>query len=81
MILVLKLVKIKFSILFYLQINVKILKGAVKITPCHDINDYETGLRHKLPFKQILDDDGRLINVPDEFSVILIFSKLRLNKT
>ncbi|KAF5286724.1 hypothetical protein FQR65_LT12457 [Abscondita terminalis] len=32
--------------------------GAVKITPAHDPNDYEVGLRHNLPFLTILDDSG-----------------------
>ncbi len=32
--------------------------GAVKITPAHDNNDFECGLRHKLPFINILDDRG-----------------------
>ncbi|TFK80279.1 hypothetical protein K466DRAFT_504183 [Polyporus arcularius HHB13444] len=32
--------------------------GAVKITPAHDPNDYEVGIRHKLPFINILNDDG-----------------------
>ncbi|KAG8735288.1 hypothetical protein FRC10_010763 [Ceratobasidium sp. 414] len=32
--------------------------GAVKITPAHDPNDYEVGLRHKLEFINILNDDG-----------------------
>ncbi|KAI0808098.1 tRNA synthetases class I-domain-containing protein [Fomes fomentarius] len=32
--------------------------GAVKITPAHDPNDYEMGLRHNLPFINILNDDG-----------------------
>ena len=30
--------------------------GAVKITPAHDHDDYETGLRHSLPMPTILDD-------------------------
>ena len=34
--------------------------GAVKITPAHDPNDYECGKRHKLPFINILNDDGTL---------------------
>lgn len=34
--------------------------GAVKITPAHDPNDYEVGVRHKLPFLNILNDDGTL---------------------
>ena len=32
--------------------------GAVKITPAHDPNDFEVGLRHKLPMIRILNDDG-----------------------
>ncbi|GAB6021894.1 Valine--tRNA ligase [Chamberlinius hualienensis] len=35
--------------------------GAVKITPAHDHNDYEVGLRHNLSFINILDDDGTII--------------------
>ncbi|KAF9650388.1 hypothetical protein BDM02DRAFT_3185428 [Thelephora ganbajun] len=34
--------------------------GAVKITPAHDGNDYEVGIRHNLPFINILNDDGTL---------------------
>ncbi|KAK6034060.1 Anticodon-binding domain protein [Cooperia oncophora] len=32
--------------------------GAVKITPAHDHNDYEVGIRHKLPFITCINDDG-----------------------
>jgi valyl-tRNA synthetase len=34
--------------------------GAVKITPAHDANDYQTGLRHLLPQIDIMDDTGQL---------------------
>jgi valyl-tRNA synthetase len=34
--------------------------GAVKITPAHDPNDYEIGLRHELPMIDIMDDDAVL---------------------
>ena len=34
--------------------------GAVKITPAHDPNDYEVGIRHGLEFINILNDDGTL---------------------
>ena len=30
--------------------------GAVKVTPAHDFNDYETGLRHHLPMISIFDE-------------------------
>ena len=34
--------------------------GCLKVTPAHDLNDYELGLKHKLPVIDILDDDGKL---------------------
>jgi valyl-tRNA synthetase len=34
--------------------------GAVKITPAHDHDDHETGLRHGLPMVTVLDDEGRV---------------------
>lgn len=39
--------------------------GAVKITPAHDPNDFEVGKRHDLPRPQVIDFDGRMINVPE----------------
>lgn len=32
--------------------------GAVKITPAHDPNDFELGLRHKLPVIAVIGEDG-----------------------
>lgn len=34
--------------------------GCLKITPAHDINDYEIGMRHNLESIDILNDDGTL---------------------
>lgn len=34
--------------------------GAVKVTPGHDFNDYQCGLRHDLPMINILNPDGTL---------------------
>ncbi len=34
--------------------------GCLKVTPAHDLNDYELGIKHKLPVIDILDDDGFL---------------------
>ena len=36
--------------------------GAVKMTPCHDPNDYEVGLRHDLEQIQCIDEDAKIIN-------------------
>jgi valyl-tRNA synthetase len=35
--------------------------GAVKVTPGHDPNDFEIGLRHKLKVVNVIGEDGRMI--------------------
>lgn len=34
--------------------------GCLKVTPAHDLNDYELGIKHNLEVIDILDEDGRL---------------------
>jgi valyl-tRNA synthetase len=34
--------------------------GCLKVTPAHDVNDYEIGLRHKLPVIDTISNDGTL---------------------
>ncbi|CAM6006246.1 unnamed protein product [Sphagnum balticum] len=34
--------------------------GALKITPAHDANDWEVGLRHKLPAPMVIGPEGKL---------------------
>jgi valyl-tRNA synthetase len=34
--------------------------GVVKITPAHDPNDFEVGLRHQLPQIRVMNDDGTM---------------------
>ena len=41
--------------------------GALKITPAHDINDYEIGQRHNLPVIDIFNDDGTLSEKAEVF--------------
>ena len=42
--------------------------GMVKITPAHDPNDWEVGLRHNLPVVNLLNPDGTLNdNVPEKY--------------
>jgi len=38
--------------------------GAVKVTPGHDVTDYEIGERHHLEVRTILHLDGRM-NIPE----------------
>ena len=41
--------------------------GAVKVTPAHDPNDFEIGLRHQLPMPSILDTKGRIVDTGTQF--------------
>lgn len=42
--------------------------GAVKVTPAHDPNDFDIGERHNLERIQVIDFDGKMINVPAQFA-------------
>jgi len=43
--------------------------GALKITPGHDINDFEIGRRHGLPHPSVIGEDGRMNgDVPERFT-------------
>jgi valyl-tRNA synthetase len=42
--------------------------GCVKVTPAHDLNDFEMGKRHNLPIINILNKDGTLNDNAGEFS-------------
>ena len=41
--------------------------GAVKVTPAHDVNDFEIGQRHNLPTLVILDAAGKVIGTNTAF--------------
>ncbi|MFL5789644.1 MAG: valine--tRNA ligase [Flavisolibacter sp.] len=41
--------------------------GALKITPAHDINDYNLGLKHNLPVIDTLNEDGTLSAAAEVF--------------
>lgn len=40
--------------------------GVVKITPAHDFNDYQVGLRHNLPLINILTPEAKIIGGDDD---------------
>ena len=42
--------------------------GVVKITPAHDPNDFEVGLRHKLPVINVLTEDAKIVDDYPEFA-------------
>ena len=41
--------------------------GAVKITPAHDMNDYQAGLRHNLEIIEVFDENFRMGNLVPEY--------------
>jgi valine--tRNA ligase len=41
-------------------VDIEFGTGALKITPAHDINDYEIGLKHQLPIIDTFTDEGKL---------------------
>lgn len=41
--------------------------GAVKITPAHDMNDYQAGLRHNLEIIEVFDDNFKMGNLVPEY--------------
>lgn len=47
--------------------NLEFGTGVVKITPAHDPNDFEVGLRHNLPVVRVLNDDGTMNNLAGKY--------------
>lgn len=47
-------------IIFDSYVDMEFGTGCLKITPAHDINDYEIGVRHKLDSVDIFNDNGTL---------------------
>ena len=41
--------------------------GCVKITPCHDPNDYSAGLRHNLEMVEVFDENFKMGNLVPEY--------------
>ena len=65
--LVLPLVGREIPIVFDSIVDTSFGSGAVKVTPAHDINDYEVGLRHGLDQIVIFDEKGILNENCGEF--------------
>lgn len=42
--------------------------GVIKVTPAHDPNDWEIGLRHHLEVKQAIGTDGRLTEIAGKYA-------------
>lgn len=49
-------------------VDLKFGTGAVKVTPAHDLNDFEAGKRHQLPTVTVIDQYGKLTDKCGEFA-------------
>ena len=58
--LILPLVGRRLEIIADSYVDMEFGTGFVKMTPCHDPNDFEVGLRHNLEQIQILDDEAKI---------------------
>lgn len=45
------------------------ITGAVKLTPAHDIFDYELAINHNLPIINAIDESGNISCKDEEFNV------------
>ncbi|MDP4213905.1 MAG: valine--tRNA ligase [Bacteroidota bacterium] len=54
------LVNRSVPVIFDDYIDISFGTGALKVTPAHDINDYNLGLKHGLPVIETLNEDGSL---------------------
>ena len=57
---IIPLIEREIPIIFDDYVDIKFGTGALKITPAHDINDYQIGDKHALDIIDILNDDGTL---------------------
>ena len=46
--------------------------GAVKVTPAHDFNDFETGKRHNLEEINVIDEDGRINSLGGKYEGLTV---------
>lgn len=54
------LINREIPIIFDEYVDMEFGTGCLKITPAHDINDYNIGIKHNLPSIDILNDNGTL---------------------
>ena len=55
---ILPLVDCKIPLVFDTHVDREFGTGALKVTPAHDLNDFEIGRRHDLPSEVVMDDNG-----------------------
>jgi len=61
------LINKKIPIITDKAIDIKFGTGALKVTPGHDQVDFEIGQRNNLEIIKIIDQDGKMINLPQKY--------------
>ena len=65
---ILPLVNKEIPIVADAYVDMEFGTGCVKMTPAHDPNDFEVGLRHNLDTIRVLDDSGRVVEGYGKYS-------------
>jgi len=65
--------KIKLQVIADNFVDVEFGTGVVKVTPAHDKNDYEAGLRHKLEVRPVIDLNGKLNEMAGRYAGLSVF--------
>lgn len=60
--------KFKLKVIGDEHVNPDFGTGVIKVTPAHDPNDWEIGLRHNLEVKQVIGTDGRLTKLAGKYA-------------
>lgn len=60
------------------SVEIEFGTGCVKITPAHDLNDYETGKRHNLEIIEVFDENNKMKDLVSEYSGIDIIDARKL---
>jgi valyl-tRNA synthetase len=58
----------KLPLIFDDYVDVEFGTGVLKITPAHDVNDFEIGSRQKLEAVKVMDEDGRMNDLAGEYN-------------
>jgi valyl-tRNA synthetase len=60
--------KVKLQIVGDEAVDITFGTGVVKVTPAHDLVDFEIGQRHKLPTVQVIDERGRMTEITGKYA-------------
>lgn len=54
------------------MVDMKFGTGVVKVTPAHDLNDFEASIRHNLPIKRVINFKGRLNELTGKYAGLTV---------